>query len=257
MSKAPTGPRILMLDIETKPTKAYVWGLWNENIGINQIIEPGETISWAAKWHGKEPVLHMDVPTAGKVKMLKGIYTLLEAADIVVHWNGVAFDIPTLNREFINQGWPPPSPFHEIDLMKTAKAKFKFQSNKFDFVLKQLGLGEKIKTDFDLWKAFMANDPKAWKLMKEYNIHDAKMLEPMYDRMRPWVVNHPNVNLWNDDALVACHICGSSNIHRRGSYYTATLRYKRYRCNNCGTWGRIKTNDLPKDKKLSLLTGIR
>lgn len=257
MAKALTSPRILMLDIETKPTKAYVWGLWNENIGINQIIEPGETISWAAKWHHEKPVMHMDTPTAGKVKMLKGIYDILTEADIVVHWNGVAFDIPTLNKEFINQGWPPPSPFHEIDLMKTARHKFKFQSNKFDFVLKQLGLGSKVKVDFDLWKAFMAGDKKAWALMKEYNIHDAAMLEPMYDRMRPWIANHPNVNLWNEGVVLSCHMCGSKDVQQRGSYYTNTLRYKRFRCNNCHAWGKSKTNDLSKSKKSSLLAGTR
>ena len=52
--KAPDGQiRILMLDIETTPDKVYTWGIWNINVGINQIIEPGGLLCFAAKWYGQ------------------------------------------------------------------------------------------------------------------------------------------------------------------------------------------------------------
>ena len=47
----------LILDIETAPHRVYAWGLWDQNIYIDQIEEPGYTLCWAAKWHGKNKVM--------------------------------------------------------------------------------------------------------------------------------------------------------------------------------------------------------
>ena len=231
------GPRTLLLDIETSPTIAYVWNLFDERIGIDQIVQPGETISWAAKWLGDAKVAHMNKPTAGKVQMLKGIYNLLDEADIVVHWNGVAFDIPTLNKEFIKQGWAAPAPFHEVDLLHLARKKFKFQSNKFDFILRELGLPGKIKTDFELWRDFMAGDKKAIKQMKAYNIHDAKMLEPVYMKLRSWTNSMPAHSLFTGN-FDCCPVCGSKHIQRRGYHYITLSAFQRYHCKDCGKWWR-------------------
>lgn len=251
-------PRILFLDIETAPAISYHWGLWNENIGISQIIKPGYTISWAAKWAGDENVMHMDLPTNGRAEMIQGVHDLLSEADLVVHWNGTSFDIPTLNKEFIKDKLTPPAPFIEIDLLPTAKKKFKFISNKFGWVCKELGIGEKIDTGgFDLWKDFLDGKPEAFKLMKEYNIHDARLLEPVYEKFKPWIANHPNVNLWTETEDHACPHCGSTHVQSRGSYYTNTQRYKRYRCSDCGKWSRSRTNDLPKSKRATILVGAR
>jgi hypothetical protein len=31
------GPKIATLDIETCPLESYTWGLWKQNVGLNQI----------------------------------------------------------------------------------------------------------------------------------------------------------------------------------------------------------------------------
>ena len=31
------GPKVLVFDIETSPIISYVWGLWNNDVGLNQI----------------------------------------------------------------------------------------------------------------------------------------------------------------------------------------------------------------------------
>ena len=33
------GPRILSIDIETSPIEGRVWGLWKQNLGLNQITK--------------------------------------------------------------------------------------------------------------------------------------------------------------------------------------------------------------------------
>jgi hypothetical protein len=48
-----TGVRVLYLDIETSPITAQVWGLWQQNVGINQIVQPGRIIGVGYKWRGQ------------------------------------------------------------------------------------------------------------------------------------------------------------------------------------------------------------
>jgi len=42
--------KILEIDIETAPSLVYTWGLFNQNIGVNQIVKPGYMLCWAAKF---------------------------------------------------------------------------------------------------------------------------------------------------------------------------------------------------------------
>ena len=135
----PRGAKILLLDIETAPSRVFTWGLFNQNISISQIEEPGYTLCWAAKWLGKKKMMFSSVRKHGRTVMLNKIYALLEEADIVVHYNGSHFDIPTLNREFVKEEMTPPAPFQEVDLLKTCRKRFRFLSNKLDYVIRFLG----------------------------------------------------------------------------------------------------------------------
>lgn len=233
--------KILLLDIETAPNTAYVWGLYDQNISINQIVETGRVLSWAAKWRGSYVVQYND-ERAGRVKMLASIHRMLDEADAVVHYNGTKFDIPTLNKEFIKEKMSPPSTFHQIDLLKTVRKRFRFTSNKLDFVSQELGLGS--KTDHEgmgLWVKCMNGDSTAWAKMKEYNINDVVLLEKLYDRLLPWVSGGVNLGIGADGAI--CPKCGSDDINKRGYVTTSTARYQRYQCNQCGAWSQEKRSD--------------
>src|SRR5688572_13848342 len=43
-------PRILFFDIETAPIQAYIWGTFDQTVGLNQIIEDWFVLSYAAKF---------------------------------------------------------------------------------------------------------------------------------------------------------------------------------------------------------------
>lgn len=252
-----TGPRILFLDIETSPTRAYVWGLHGENISIDQIIEPGKTISFAAKWLGDDKIVHRDIWKHGERRMLGEIYDLLDEADIVIHWNGTSFDIPTLNKEFVLRKWKPYSPVLEIDLLLTARSRFRFQSNRFGFVCKVLGIGTKLKhTGFDMWAECLAGDKDAQALMKAYNIHDTRLLGPVYERLKPWIKNHPNMGMWAAAEDHVCPNCGSEDVKPKGFYYAKSLTYQKYVCGDCGTWSRTVKNAMSSAKRKNRLSGV-
>ena len=236
--------KILTLDIETSPSLAYVWRLFKENIPLQRLVDTGEIICVAAKWHGDDNVLFYSVHHDGKQEMLNAIYNLLSEADAVVTYNGKKFDIPHLNREFILAGMTPPAPYAHIDLYWTARQKFNFISNKLDNVAQELGLGNKVAhAGFQLWIDCMKGDPDAWEEMKTYNMQDVVLTEKLYDRMLPWISPHPTASLYADPASPeagkpACPNCASTKLKPRGRAYTSVTVYQRYRCDDCGKWSR-------------------
>lgn len=234
--------RVLLLDIETAPHVGYVWGLWQQNIGLSQLLESGYVLCWSAKWLGEDEIAFDSVYRSKPKAMLKRIYTLLNEADAVIHFNGTKFDIPVLNKEFLLKRMTPPAPYRQIDLYLTVKSRFRFASNKLDYVAQQLGVGKKHKHEgFELWVKCMNNDPDAWATMEEYNKQDVVLLEKVYEILKPWIKNHPNVSLYTTDGEHSCPVCGNMHVHRRGFAYTATGRYQRYQCRDCGHWSRART----------------
>lgn len=228
---------ILTLDIETRPNLAYVWGLWDQNVGTNQIVASTEMICWSAKWVGKHKVTFRSVYHDGKEKMVRDLWDMLDKADVVVHYNGRRFDIPHVNREFLEMELTPPSPYKQVDLLAAVKRRFRFPSNKLEYVVQELGIGEKLKHEgFDLWVRCMANEESAWKLMRQYNINDVALTELLYERILPWIPNIPSHAAHDQDQV--CPACGSGKLQARGFSYTQQSRYRRYQCTNCGKWSR-------------------
>ena len=229
--------KILLLDIETSPNTAHVWGLYNQNVSLNQLMESSYVMCWAAKWLGEEEIYFDSIMESKHKSMIKKIHALLDQCDAVIHYNGTKFDIPTLNKEFLLAGFAPPSPYKEIDLLRTSRSKFKFPSNKLDYVAQALGLGEKVKhIGHELWIKCMNKDKQAWDMMKKYNIQDVALLEKVYVKMLAWVKPHPNHNAYADDHV--CPNCGSSKLNKRGFQFHSTHKYQRYVCLSCKTWSR-------------------
>lgn len=244
--------KTLLLDIETAPNTAYVWGLFNENIPLARLVESSYVLCWAAKWHGEKEVFFSSTYEQTPKKLLHQIHRLLEEAEAVIHYNGTRFDIPILNREFIQYGYMPPAPYKQIDLLRVARQKFKFASNKLEYVAKFLGVEHKLEpSSFKLWIDCMAGDEKAWKEMKAYNIQDVRVLEQVYHKMIPWIKNHPNHNVYAGEEKIVCTNCASIKYQRRGWAYTALSKYPRYQCGDCGSWFRGRS-----EKNPNKVTGI-
>lgn len=240
LKKEDTKIKILHLDIETSPTTAFVWGLWQQNVGINQIIDNSTVLCFSAKWDKAGEIIFASSPNGHK-KMLKQVHTLLSQADAVCTYNGNRFDLPILNREFLMNGMAPPAPYKTIDLLKVARNRFKFISNKLDYVAKALGLGQKVRhKGFELWVECMANNPQAWLEMEKYNKQDVVLLEKLYAVFMPWIKNHPA-----HEGLV-CANCGSSKMQKRGTATAKLLVYQRFQCQDCGKWARANKSISPK-----------
>lgn len=229
--------KTLVLDIETSPNLAHVWDLWNQNVGISQLQEASEVLCVASKWLDAEEMFFFSNWGDGHHGMISGVHALLEEADAVVHYNGKAFDMPHLNREFVVAGFLPPKPYSQIDLYTTVKKRFKFASNKLDYVAQALGLGAKMHhSGHELWVKVLAGDRDAENTMQLYNEQDVLLTEKLYKKLLPWIPSHPNVGLI--DGTSGCTVCGSANMVERETTQTAMSKFPVYQCTNCGHWDR-------------------
>ena len=196
--------KTLFLDIETTPMQVYAWGLFDQNITIDQIIKSTEMLCFGARWLGEKKVMFRSVYHDGKKAMLEDLHKLMDEADVLVGWNSAAFDHKHINREFLENGMMPPSTVKDLDLMSVTKANFLFPSNKLDYVAQKLDVGAKVKhSGFSLWLRCMDGDKKAWKEMKEYQIQDVNLLVDLYDILLPWLVPNGKVTSKEKQAIQA------------------------------------------------------
>lgn len=233
--------RIVTLDIETAPHLGHVWGLWQQNVGLNQIKAVSHVMSFAAKWYGEKELEFYSDFHNGHEDMVKAAHSVLDEADIVVHYNGTSFDIPHLQREFVLAGLTPPKPFKQVDLLQVARKQFNFASNKLEHVATQLGVGGKVSTGgFELWLDCLAGDEQAWAKMRRYNINDVRITERVYEKLLPWITQHPHLGLYTEDPTEnICGRCGSSRVQKRGTTTTALSVFQIYWCRDCGGWSRV------------------
>jgi hypothetical protein len=241
--------KILLLDIETSPNVAHVWGIWQQNVGLSQLLESSYTLCYSAKWLGEKQIYFDSTHKSTSKDMLKGIHGLLEDADAVVHYNGTKFDMPTLNKEFIVHKMNPPAPSKQIDLLRVVKSQFRFPSNKLDYVAQRLGLGKKKEHEGHiLWVKCMNNDKKAWKTMEDYNIQDVVLLEKLYNRLLPWIKSPINQNIMRDRDGFLCPTCSKPALISKGYRYTTTGAYQRYQCKSCGGYSTDTRTVIPHAK---------
>lgn len=198
-------------------------------------------LCFAAKWLGDSKGFFYSEWGNGKEGMLKGLHGLLMDADAVIHYNGEQFDMPISHRELLMVGLAPPSPYKNIDLLRTVRKKFNFLSNKLDYVCQQLDIGGKLQhTGMQLWLDILKGCPEARTLMEAYNVQDVALTEKLYLKLLPWIEQHPNRGLYLEDENTAptCRNCGSEKVIKEGFVYTALGKYQQYSCKCCGRWGR-------------------
>lgn len=253
-------PKILVFDIEVAPITGYVWGLFDQNVGLNQIKSDWHLLSWGAKWLGSSKTMYMDNSKAKDITndkdLVVGLSDLLNEADIIITQNGDAFDVKKLNARAVINGLPPIKSVKSTDLLKESRKVFKFTSHKLEYMSKALNttykkLDHKEYPGFELWKAVLSGDKRAWKVMKTYCIHDVLSTEELYTKIQGWIKTQ-NMPTYSDDAVMRCK-CGSSKLEKRGYAHTETGKYQIYRCVTCGKWNRGAINLLSKNKRESLL----
>ncbi len=254
-------PKILTLDIETAPIEAYVWSLWKQNVGLNQITTEWSLLSYAAKWLGQKRVIYKDnrdqEDPRDDAALMEDLWHLLNDADIVIAQNGLKFDLRKIRARFILLGYKPFSPVKVVDTMLEARKAFAFTSNKLEWLSDKLSDTKKLKhkkfPGFELWSECLKHNREAWNEMRAYNKVDVLATEEVYLTIRPWVQGHPNIAVFDDQEHTRCPCCGSANLTQDGHAYTQVGQYLRYVC-ECGAWSRSRYTVNTIEKRKALLS---
>jgi len=226
-------PRILLLDIETKPAIVYSFGIRDQHINHGQIKQDGGTICVGVKWYGERGVKVFSEWEHGYKGMLEQTHAMMTEADAICTYNGAKFDIPKLNGAFLLAGMDPPPPPTQIDIYRAVR-RLGFICNKLDYVSQILGLGSKVKHEgLPMWIKVMDGDPVAQKRMAKYCAGDVRLLEAVYDRVKAYIPTHPHMGTTNRQD---CGACGSSRTQARGFHRTKASLTQRYQCQACGSW---------------------
>jgi uncharacterized protein YprB with RNaseH-like and TPR domain len=248
-------PKILFLDIETAPILARVWGLWDQNVGLNQIVKDWFIMSFAAELAGSMHYLDQrySQPLDDDSMMLVAIHHLLCEADIVVGHNVAKFDIRKLNARFLKHGMTPPTSYRVIDTLKIAKRHFALTSNKLEYVAKYLGCSEKLTNrkfnGQELWNQCLAGNKDAWDEMESYNKNDVVVLKEVYDKLLRWD-NSISFGVFEHETVCGC---GHQGFRQAGVKVTNGGKFERLVCESCGKEHIGRANLVHPDTRKELL----
>ncbi len=235
-----TALKTLIFDIETSPIISYTWGLYDQNVGLNQIKSDWHMLAWAAKWLG-EPAsrtMYLDNRNKANVEndrdLVQSLVNLINEADVTVTQNGDAFDFKKLRARAVVHGLPPIKPVKSIDILKEKRKIFGFTSNKLEYTTKTVNkkykkLDHRDYPGFELWKAVLSGDKKAWQSMEKYTKHDVLSTEEEYTILAPYFPNHPMLH-----GLAHCRVCGSADFTKVKERLTAVGMKTQYQCKSCG-----------------------
>lgn len=242
--------KVLILDIETAPTRAFVWRFWQENVSVDQIIANSYMLTWAAKWYGEKKVLYDsltldEIAAEDDSRIVESMADLIREADVLIAHNLDKFDHPVINTRAAKHGLENLGIQTNIDTLKLARKNFAFPHNSLDGIAAYFGLPRKLKTEFKLWVDVVEGDEAALKRMLRYNKQDVKVLETVFDRMRPYIKRLPRLfdPTARDD--MSCQRCGAfDNFMRRGYYRTQLTNFVKLQCNQCGHYTRKRTTEV-------------
>lgn len=224
--------KLLAIDIEWSPAKAYVWKMWDESVSPDQLIDPGGLLCFCAHWIGSKEYMFWSEWDDGRQGMAEAALALLSEADAVISYNGTKYDIPKLIGSIVLAGLAPPPKPSNIDLLKVVKG-MGFVMNRLAYIGPLLKVGGKMKHEgFRLWRSVLEGDEKARSRMKRYCIQDVKVLVALYNRIKPFIFNHPHLG----DDKGECGACGSNHVQSRGWRRTKFFKVQRIQCTSCGSW---------------------
>ncbi len=232
-------PKILFYDIETTPLLAYIWRPGEQVVRHGQLVKGRNVtriICVTYCWNDGKPAKAIGwgyrEQDDGKVVAL--FDTLIKQADVVIGKNSDRFDNKHINTiRFLEGGHAMPDWLKRTDdLEKQIRKYFNFPSNSLDYISDLLGLGGKIKMEFDDWinivEKVKGKGLQAYKKMLNYGIKDIEDTRALWNKMEAHI--EPKYNAATVKYLLQCRVCGSGNIVKNGSRAKGTKKYQRFEC---------------------------
>lgn len=233
-------PKRLYWDIETSPNIGMFWAAgWKLNIDYSNIIKERAIICICYKWEGQRKVhsLQWDSKQCDKKMLLEFVRVAKEADELVGH-NGDKFDLAWLRTRCLFHRIDMFPSYQTIDTLKISRSKFRFNSNRLNYIADFLGVGNKHHTTFNLWKdVILHSSDKAMRQMVAYCKQDVKLLEMVYKELSNHVESKIHHGVLEGSHKDGCPECGSLDLIKARIRATLTGRLKRtFRCVQCGKY---------------------
>ena len=228
----------LYFDIETSPNIGFFWTAgFKLNISTESIIKERAIICICYKWEEDKIThsLNWDSKQNDK-KMLQDFIKVANEADELVGHNGDKFDLAWVRTRCLFHRIDMFPTYTTIDTLKVARSKFKFNSNKLNYIAKYLGIGQKIHTEYDIWKNIVLNkDKEAMDKMIKYCKMDVILLEKVHKELSLHIPAKTHYGVIFGGDRGSCPECGSDDIVRNNKRVTASGLVKvQMRCKTCG-----------------------
>lgn len=240
LKKVRTNRKRLFFDIETSPNVGLFWEAgYKKNIDYSNIIKERAIICICWKWEDQKEVEfgNWDSKQCDK-KLLERFIKVANEADELIGHNGDKFDLAWIRTRCLFHEIEMFPNYKSIDTLKVSRSKFKFNSNRLNYIAQYLGIGQKIKTDYNLWKDIVLNkDKKQLAKMIKYCQMDVILLEKVYKKLSLHIEPKTHYGVRFNQDKGSCPECGSDDLIRVRKMISATgVKRIQYRCKTCGKY---------------------
>lgn len=243
----------MFYDIETSPMLAWIWQAKTEYVSASMAeTDDRALLCWSAKWSDSQEVISARVTSSeakaqDDTRIVAKLADLMRTADYVVAHNGNRFDYKRVNARLLVNSLPPLGSVQSIDTLTIARSSFDLPYNNLNYLAQRLGFGEKLPTDFELWRRAFYGDVEALKALEVYNRQDVILLEHLFHAMVPYAKTLPRLvdsAEWREEL---CPYCGSTERKKSGVHRTKVNTFQKFRC-ECGReyrgWQAVKSQTL-------------
>lgn len=242
----------LFFDIEVSPNIVFSWNIGHEvNLSYENILKERAIICICYKFEGSDKVYHLSWNKGDDKQMLEKFAKVLNTCDEVIGHNGDKFDIRWVRTRCLYHGISITPYIKSIDTLKESRGKFKFNSNRLDYIAQYLGLGKKLETGYHLWKDIvLKNSKSALKDMITYCKQDVVLLEGVFQKLNAYLPPKTNIASQFEREIIHCHECLSENtIINKYRITAGGTRSVIMHCNDCGKYFSISETKLKKAVK--------
>ena len=232
-------PRILFYDIETTPLKAYIWSLGKQVVRHTQLID--DSAQWGIIcvtycWNDGKPAQCIDwgYEEQNTARVVEEFDKIILSADHIIGKNNKRFDDKMINAARLFADLPPlPRWMYQTDDLEQQMRRYlRLPSYSLDYISDQLGLGGKIKMEFQDWIDIVEktdNGLKAFNKMCKYGKKDVVDTRNLWNKLS----THFEPKYRPD--VPCCSECRSFRRKKSGISYTKQGPKQRYKCLECGT----------------------
>jgi len=222
-----TKAKVMVYDIETSRTKAWVWWTGKQYVGHHQLIDEPKVITVSWKWLGESKIHYLtwDKNHCDK-KLMKKFLVHYNKADMVIGYNNDRFDNRWINARAMKYNLDVNVNVKSFDIMKEEKRVFRVPSYSMAYMSKYSNVVHKQGHEgLHMWNMIQtgtkAEQKEYLQKMVEYNMGDIAATEELYFRLRRYFKQQLHFGVMAGGEKYTCPECGGTDVSLYKTTFTA------------------------------------